>query len=611
MIAAVALATSCITFAVAHPAAADLGTGNTISVSSGTGATTFSLNLTAFNNSCQGDTASGNYRWHQYVAAGAVDPSTISFTGGALTAPAGGFVQPLYSTSGTPQVNRSTSGVTGQITGVVTNNLLANTIPGNGTYTVGFLCTLAGTTTRYWVTTIVVSGWTGPTTFAWSTCTTCPGPARFGTAFGDEGTITGSFPAVDATPPVTTYTVTATAIGGFPDPASPRILDLPAAVPFTMAGNNGTLYEVTVVATNAVGTGYASRLSRLRVGPYPFGPIITTSSAIGGFDVSWNEPTSAPPPTLIDVTIYVSPSVPGSPFTVPAGTGTIRIAAPGGTYEVAVQPNFAPGYAVSARIATATSFSTLVLIQDIQTRRPQGALVLTQRCGVQGSAAPFANDVFGALPPLAATPGADPTGVDPPDAIGTAPLTGAGPADPLFPQYPYPVDGNGDAIATYPTQCGIDLGTGALITSGPRAGQYFKATGRIDQLTVVNTRDTDNGWTLNGRMSTFTSTTDVTDTFSGNLLGWDPELTWDSSANLDGYDMAVAAGNARQPEPSASTTGLGAPFNSVNTTLANSLAQSPPGASLGQAVLDARLRLLIPVTVDAGTYRGTLTFTTI
>lgn len=150
-----------------------------------------------------------------------------------------------------------------------------------------------------------------------------------------------------------------------------------------------------------------------------------------------------------------------------------------------------------------------------------------------------------------------------------------------------------------------------LITSGPRTGKYLRATGCIAHVTVVNTRDADSGWTLNGRMSNFVSTTDATDTFSGNLLGWDPEVTWDSTANLDLYDMTVNTGGVRQPQSSTSTTGLGDPSNGTNTTLTGSQAQSPAGASLGMAVMDARLRLLVPVTADAGTYRGTLTFTTI
>jgi hypothetical protein len=66
--------------------------------------------------------------------------------------------------------------------------------------------------------------------------------------------------------------------------------------------------------------------------------------------------------------------------------------------------------------------------------------------------------------------------------------------------------------------------------------------------------------------------------------------------NLDGYDMTAVAGGRRQPEPTASTTGLGAAFNAGNTALASSLAKAQPADGLGIAVMDARLRLLIPVT---------------
>ena len=159
----------------------------------------------------------------------------------------------------------------------------------------------------------------------------------------------------------------------------------------------------------------------------------------------------------------------------------------------------------------------------------------------------------------------------------------------------------------YPTTCGLDLGIGALLTQGDYAGNYFAATGRINQITIVDTRDTDAGWTLNGRMSAFTGPGG--ETFSGNHLGWDPEKTWDSAATLAGYDMTVTAGTARQPVAPSSTAGLGDASNETNNLLAKALAKANTGAGLGMAVIDARVRLLVPVTVNAGTYTGTLTFT--
>src|SRR5205823_2624786 len=114
--------------------------------------------------------------------------------------------------------------------------------------------------------------------------------------------------------------------------------------------------------------------------------------------------------------------------------------------------------------------STLVT-QTITVTRPQGALVLTQVCGAHGAT-----------------------------TTGTAPTLGSGPggtADPLFAQYPYPTDANGVPDANYPTNCSVDLGIAHLVTSGAGAGQFFEATGFISQITVVDTRDTDPGWTAN------------------------------------------------------------------------------------------------------------------
>jgi len=329
-------------------------------------------------------------------------------------------------------------------------------------------------------------------------------------------------------------------------------------------------------------------------------------------------PATAPAGATLVNHIVTIPGIVGSPFTLPAGTNTLSVTGgtAGNSYPFTVQATYNSPFIGDTFSGTFSVLSAQVVVQDITVVRPQGALVLTQRCGVYGSAPVYNDTTFGTLDALAATTGADPATVDgvvdAPTGVGTAPTLGLGGVpDPLFAQYPYPVDAAGIPNPNYPTDCAINLGIGQLITSGPRAGQYFKATGRIAQITVVNTRDADSGWTLNGRMSTFTSTTDATDTFSGNLLGWNPEVTWDSNPNLDNYDMVVTAGGIRQPEASASTTGLGAAFNSTNTALASSLAQSLPGASLGQAVMDARLRLLIPVTADAGTYTGVLTFTTV
>lgn len=589
-------------------ASADLGTGNTISVTSGNNGTTFALNVVAPSNACQGDTATGGYRFHQYIAAASVDPATLTFSAGAFSAPGGGFVQPLYSTTGSPQTNKATAINTGQLVGLSTLNFNTNTLPGNGAYNIGFVCTLAGATTRHWVTPITVSGFVAPSTFNWAFGAVPAAPTGLvldGTS-PTGGILAGQFvPSAAATPAVTGYTATLSPGG--------TTVSIPAAGPYTFsfAGlTNGTAYTVDVVATNSVGNSTAvSASATVNVDGIP-APVVSAPSSASPVTITITPAATPPGATLASHTVTI-PGIAGSPFTLPAGTNTLSVTTgtPGNSYPFTVQANYNAPFVGDVFSGTFSVLSAQVVVQDLTVVRPQGALVLTQRCGVYGSAAAYTDTTFGTLPALAATTDADTLGAIP---GGTAPTLGlGGAADPLFAQYPYPVDSAGIPNPNYPTDCAIDLGTGQLITSGPRAGQYFKATGRIAQITVINTRDADSGWTLNGRMSDFTSTTDATDTFSGNLLGWDPEVTWDSTANLDGYDMTVTAGGVRQPQASASTTGLGAAFNSTNTALASSLAQATTGASLGQAVMDARLRLLIPVTADAGTYTGTLTFTTV
>jgi NAD+ kinase len=49
----------------------------------------------------------------------------------------------------------------------------------------------------------------------------------------------------------------------------------------------------------------------------------------------------------------------------------------------------------------------------------------------------------------------------------------------------------------------VALGTAKLVTSGTGAGQFLQASGLLNQVTVVDTRDTDTGWNITGTMGTF------------------------------------------------------------------------------------------------------------
>ncbi len=629
--------------AQALPPGSPANPGQSLSPSSGNQSTAFTLNLATGNNFCPGDatTAGGGYRWQQYITSASVDAGTLTYDAAGPVLPAGAppgaLAQPLLTTTGTPQVARtSLAAGTGQITGATSLNFVENVGIGlpAGVYKIGFACSQAGVTQRYWQTPITVTS-AGAGAINWAFGAVPGAPTGFtangGSAAG--GQITGSFTApAGAEPAVSSYTVTATPQGG----GAPVSITPAAAGAYTITGlTNGTTYDVTVTATNSVGAGPAATVSNVAVSASIGAPTVTATGGVGQFTVAWTP--AAPLPVgavLASHTVTVTPAVAGSPFTVAAGTNTLVVTAAPGTYTVTVQGVYNAGFngAVSSPPVSVQSTSAFIgpVIQEVTVVRPVGALVLTQRCGVFGAAPAFNDNTFGPLPALPAQPAdADPNngvngwtfGSDAPgqragesgprlvtgtDAEGFPTLGGT---DPRFGGYPYPVDANQVPNPNYPTHCGIDLGTASLLTTGQYAGSYFAATGRINQVHVVDTRDSDAGWTLNGRMGTFKSTTDFSDTFHGNHMGWNPEVTWRSAPTLGSeYTMVVNAGPQKDPVAAAATGGL-RDVPADNTALSRSLSKANAGAGLGMAVMDARLRLLIPVTADAGTYKGTLTIT--
>ena len=55
-------------------------------------------------------------------------------------------------------------------------------------------------------------------------------------------------------------------------------------------------------------------------------------------------------------------------------------------------------------------------------------------------------------------------------------------------------------LGTYPQDCTVNLGTAALNATGT----YYVATGAFDEVTVLDTRDTNPGWTVNVQSTPFT-----------------------------------------------------------------------------------------------------------
>ena len=226
-----------------------------------------------------------------------------------------------------------------------------------------------------------------------------------------------------------------------------------------------------------------------------------------------------------------------------------------------------------------------ILTQTITVNRPQGSLVLTQKCG-----ATAANHN-----------GSMPTGEN----------------SNTFNQYPYPTDPTtGVAAATYPTDCAIPMGNAKLITDGtPGTGQFFKASGVLNEVTVVDTRgDTDPGWVVNAHMGDFQNA-DTIHHFSGSELGWAPtshSVTGTLTSSDGTYTQTVISGPAIAPNQPAGS-GLGAAVTGTTPATATGavLASAPAGAGLGIAQLDAALTLWIPINSFHGIYTGVLTITAV
>ncbi len=201
----------------ALPAGTPATAGQSISVTSGTSETVFSLTLATPNNVCPGDTATGNFRWNTYMVPESVDPATLTYNASGPIAPAAGvFTQPLYSSlTGAPQVNKNTAVTTGQIVGTATVNFAVFT-PGQipaGTYEIGYACSKAGQTERYWSTLITVTAAPtgGPAQISWAVAT-APPPTTTTTTVAPTTTTT-TVPATTTTTTVPGSTTTTTVPG--------------------------------------------------------------------------------------------------------------------------------------------------------------------------------------------------------------------------------------------------------------------------------------------------------------------------------------------------------------------------------------------------------------
>lgn len=624
--------------AAALPPGTPPTTGQNLTVPAGaTSASLYQMTLSTGNNFCPGDGLAG-FRWATYMVPASVDAGTLTWTAAGPSAGAGVFAQPLFSSSGSPQVAKTPGIGDGLISGIPANfrmaDIAALPVP-NGEYKVGFACYKAGVTERYWQSTITVSG-SSASDFNWVKGVKPAAPVLASPLTVDNQTINGSFSETAGDPAISSRSITAVPrLGGTTVTKS-----VGAAGAFTLGAAdgvvNGKVYDVKVTVTNSIGSTDSNTVTSPTVAPPACGQaqgFVWTKKASAA-DLSWSAPTQASTPAgaacaaaLTGYTLTVADGVTpitGSPFTQTGTTKALTGLDSSKSYNVTLTANYSSPYVTGAALTSSnnTVLPDAYLTQTISATRPVGALVMTQRCGVHGPLNAVTNDpYFGTLPAVVNTnTGPEtqardwlPTGTTWTPGIGgitgeTGSVSGGtlptnNSADPTRPlsSYPYPTDASGVPNANYPTDCGINLGIGKLITTGPKAGQYFTAQGWINQITVVETRDDDAGWTINGQMGKFVSGSNE---FHGNLMGWNPQVNGTSDATLDGYDQIVTAGAAKDPVAESNANGLA---KDKKGTLASAAATK----GLGIATLDARLRLLIPLTAKAGTFTGTMTFTSI
>jgi hypothetical protein len=638
--------------------------------------TSVSLGLPGLASYCSGNATSATpYQMSTFIVGQSIDPATIIYGTGTFVATGTGatFAAPLNTLAGAARTQIATGAGPTYAPTVAPEYLwkLANNAGlTNGTYNIGYACynlnTGAIDTGKFWMSPITITGVTG-LSFNWAYGAPATGTTLTASAGDTTASVVSTIPA--QTPAVTSAVISVVpAVSGFPLTLSAAQLTTAATgltIPVTGL-TNGTLYTFTSTVTNGVG---AADVKTATVTP-TFGTLnnVTGLSFTGigatGATVSWSAPAAnAGGQTPAAYIVTVSPTVTGSPFTVTTGT-TLSLSGllvEKTTYSVSVSAFYGtlpstplPNPVASAATGSFPTTSNTVIVQDISVNRPNGLLVMTQRCvanpvltntgalftgtvSAPGTTGIVSGSTAGATingpiayePPAIAGKGF-PTGLPPSGATSVASITGGPgdngiapiasitpfattPADPTFANiggvsgYPYPQDALGNLVApAYPTRCTLNLGNAVLVTTGPNAGQYFAAYGQIDQVTVVNTNDLDAGWNVTGTMSNFQNTfaTGANTSFSGDYVGWTPQVpAYVTPAQTDGlglnYAMSVTAG----PNVLQATGALG-----TGMTAGKLLASSPQFASLGIAQLDARIRVLIPTAVKSGTYHGTLTF---
>jgi hypothetical protein len=285
--------------------------------------------------------------------------------------------------------------------------------------------------------------------------------------------------------------------------------------------------------------------------------------------VSWAAPADTGNSTIDQYVVTTTGTGAPGPITVP-GTSTSTTVGGltnGNDYTFTVHAHTAAGFTgpESAASSTCTPQAlTRFVHQHLAVTKPAGDLVLTQECA--------GSDIY-------------------PDDLSTV---------------VYPTGDTEPSLSA----CTVDLGNAKLIKTGPGAGQYFEAGGTLNAITVVDTRDTDPGWSLNGSVTNFTLASNPAKTFSGNDLGWtpaDPTVTPPFDSPDGHYEQHADKGADVPPATNASLA--------TSKVLASSTGHGTfggqNGGGLGIAKTNAALKVWIPIFATSGSYTAVLTITAI
>jgi hypothetical protein len=304
------------------------------------------------------------------------------------------------------------------------------------------------------------------------------------------------------------------------------------------------------------------------------GPVanLTASAGNGQVSLDWDTPASDGN-SPIDQYIVSQDGVALPPVFAPATSLLVTGLTNGTTYTFTVKAHNTAGFTSASPDPSASATPTLLATnvqQPITVTRSAGDLVLTQACN-------GAPDIY----PDGSLAAGDITTLPGPVAYGAATQAG----------------------------CTVPLGAAKLIKTGAGAGQFFRATGPINQVTVVDGRDTDPGWEALGSVTPFTRLGGgPVASFSGNNLGWTPASSDTGPLTSDDgtYDQVVTPGGVVTPK----VTGTLIPVaGSGLQTTPQRLAIAAAAKGLGIAELDAGLTLLIPINAKTGNYQSLMTIT--